>query len=272
MRGHEVFTLGWFSTGGGEGSLGLLKWVQDAIERGELSAQIQFVFSNREPEESEGSDRFFQKVHDYKIPLVTLSSQRFRRERGGGSFSRHRLAFDRQVMKRLDGYEPDLCVLAGYGLITDVEMCNRYTMLNLHPALPGGPVGTWQAVIWEVIEERVSETGAHIHLATEDLDRGPVLTYYSFPTRGSAFDDLWEQVEGRSVEDLESKEGEELPLFRHIREESLRRERPLLLETLKAFAKGDIRLEGRRPLDRQGDLLEGLCLNEAIERALQDRS
>jgi folate-dependent phosphoribosylglycinamide formyltransferase PurN len=133
---------------------------QGAIQRGELSARIQFVFSNREPGEAEGSDRFFQQVHDYGIPLVTLSSQRFRRERGGGPFSRHRLEFDREVMKRLEGYKPDLCVMAGYMLIVDAEMCQRYTMLNLHPALPGGLVGTWQEVIWKVIQEKAQEAGA----------------------------------------------------------------------------------------------------------------
>ncbi|MDA0988969.1 MAG: formyltransferase family protein [Chloroflexi bacterium] len=265
-----MLTMGWFSTGRGEGSLGLLQKVQEAIERGQLSAKIQFVFSNREPGEAEGSDHFFQQVNDYGIPLVTLSSQHFRRERGGGPFSRHRLDFDREVMKRLEGYEPDVCVFAGYGLITDVEMCNRYTMLNLHPALPGGPVGTWQQVIWKLIEDRAKESGVYIHLATEDLDMGPVLTYCSFPLTGEAFDPLWSEIEGRSVEDMKAAEGEELPLFQLIRKEGIKRERPLLLETLKALANGDIRVEGRRPLDASGNPTGGPSLNEAIERALEE--
>ena len=136
-----MIDIGWFSTGRGEGSLGLLQTVQDAILRGELDARIQFIFSNREPGEAEGSDRFFRQARDYDIPLVTFSSQGFRRSRGGGPFSRHRLEFDREVMKRLEDYEPDMCVLAGYMLITDTELCNRYTMLNFHPAPPNGPVG-----------------------------------------------------------------------------------------------------------------------------------
>lgn len=266
-----MLTLGWFSTGRGEGSMGLLRMAQGAIESGELDARIQFVFSNREPGEAEGSDRFFQQVHDYGIPLVTLSSHRFRRERGGGPFSRHRHEFDQEVIKRLEVYEPDICVLAGYMLIVDAALCRRYTLLNLHPALPGGPVGTWQEVIWKVIEEKAQEAGAYIHLATEDLDQGPVLTYCSFPLRGRAFDPLWSEVEGRSLDDLKSHDGEELPLFQRIRQEGMRRERPLLLETLKAFANGDIRVEGRRPLDARGNPPEagGLCLNEAIERTLK---
>ena len=264
-----MLTMGWLSTGSGEGSLGLLQRVQSAIWNEELAAQIQFVFSNREPGETEGSDRFFRQVHDYGIPLVTFSSQSFRRERGGGSFSRHRLDFDREVMKRLEDYEPDLCVLAGYGLITDAELCNRYTMLNMHPALPGGPVGTWQYVIWTLIEGRAQEAGGYIHLATEDLDMGPLLTYYSFPLSGSAFDPLWDEIEGRSIDDLKATEGETLPLFQLIRQEGIKRERPLLLETLKVFDNGNMRIEGRRPVDAQGNATGGLRLNEAIEKDME---
>lgn len=264
-----MIDIGWFSTGRGEGSLGLLRTVQEAISTGELDARIQFIFSNRDHGEAEGSDRFFRQARDYGTPLVTLSSQGFRRARGGGPFSSHRLEFDREVMRRLEGFSPDVCVLAGYMLITDVELCNRYTMLNFHPAPPNGPVGTWQEVIWSLIEGGAQEAGGYIHLATEDLDRGPVLTYYTFPILGDAYDALRRQTEGRAAEDLKASEGEELPLFRLIRQEGVRRERPLLLETLKAFSKGDIRVEGRRVLDASGSPTDGLCLNEAVERAIQ---
>ena len=265
-----MLKLGWFSTGRGEGSLGLLRTVQAAIESGELPARMEFVFSNREPGEAEGSDRFHQAVREFGTPLVTLSSQRFRREHGGGPFSRHRAGFDREVMRLLEPYSPDVCVLAGYMLITAGELCNRYTMLNLHPALPGGPVGMWQDPIWALMAEGGGEAGAYMHLATEDLDRGPVLTYCSFPIRGGQFDDLWRQVKGSSVDELKAAEGEEQPLFRLIREEGVRRERPLVLETLKAFAAGQVRVVDRRVVDGTGNPIDGLCLNEAVEQAVRD--
>ena len=182
--GRSVIDIGWFSTGRGEGSLGLLQTAQEATLRGELDARIQFIFSNREPGEAEGSDHFFQQAQDYGIPLVTLSSQGFRRSRGGGPFSLHRLEFDREVMRRLEGYEPDICVLAGYMLITDTELCNRYTMLNFHPAPPNGPVGTWQDVIWQLIEEGAQEAGGYIHLATEDLEPRPGADLVLLPHQG----------------------------------------------------------------------------------------
>jgi folate-dependent phosphoribosylglycinamide formyltransferase PurN len=62
-------------------------------------------------------------------------------------------------MERLTGFNPDINVLAGYMLIVGAEMCQRYDMINLHPAIPGGPKGTWREVIWKLIETGASETG-----------------------------------------------------------------------------------------------------------------
>ena len=126
-------------------------------------------------------------------------------------------------------------------------------------------------MIWDLIEQGADEAGAYVHLATEDLDRGPVLTYCSFPVRGGEFDGLWRQVEGRSVEEMKATEGEELPLFRHIREEGVRRERPLVLETLKEFAAGQVNVvEQAGGGLRRATRSDGLCLNEAIEQSIRD--
>ena len=236
---------------------------------GGFDARIRFIFSNREPGEAEGSDRFFQQARDYGIPLVTFSSQRFRRSRGGGPFSKHRTDFDREVMRRLEGYEPDVCVLAGYMLVTDAELCNRYTMLNFHPAPPKGPVGTWQDVIWDLIGGAAQEAGGYIHLATEDLDRGPVLTYCSFPYAATP-SILTATDRGAPGGRPQGGRGREPPPVPSHPPGGIRRERPLLLETLKAIAAGDLRVEGRRVLDGRGNPVDGLCLNEAIEKALQD--
>ena len=264
-----ALTLGWFSTGRGEGSRDLLKLVQQEIAQGALDARIQFVFSNREPGEAEGSDQFFEMVRGYGIPLVTLSSQRFRREHGGGPFSEHRLDFDGEVMRKLRHTSPDLCVLAGYMLIAGPEFCRAYDMINLHPALPSGPAGTWQQVIWRLIETEATETGAMVHVATEVVDEGPTVSFCRFPIRGGAFDSLWKSVEGTPVERLKVEAGEELPLFQAIRQEGVIRESPLLLETLRALASGRIRVERGRVLDAEGGPIEGRDLSGEIEGRLR---
>ena len=104
--------MGWFSTGRGEGSRGLLQFVQDRIARGDLDARIEFVFSNRAPGEAEGSDQFFQLVSGYGLPLVTRSSAQFLRDRGG-RWAALREAYDAEVRGRLENYAPSICVLAG---------------------------------------------------------------------------------------------------------------------------------------------------------------
>lgn len=260
-----MLKLGWFSTGRGEGSQGLLRLVHDQIVSGSLPATIEFVFCNREPGEAEGSDQFHALVNSYGLPLVTLSSQRFRRERGARTFEQVRLDFDREVLRRLEGFAPDLCTLAGYMLYTGPELCRRFTMINLHPALPTGPIGTWQEVIWQLIQQRATETGAMIHLATEEWDRGPAITYFSFPLGGQSFDPLWEQAAGRTVDEMKAAHGEALPLFQRIREEGVKREQPLLVETIRAFALGKVKVTGRRVTDAQGQPISAYCLNDEIE-------
>ena len=266
-----MLKLGWFSTGRGEGSRGLLEYVQGSIQRGELNARIEFVFSNREPGEAEGSDQFLQLVKSYKIPLITLSSSGFRREGGGGPFAQYRAEFDSQVLKLLGGFDPDLCALAGYMLIFTPEMILKYDFLNLHPALPGGPIGIWQNVIWELIETGAKETGVMANLATEAVDEGPLVTYCTFPIIGGGYDELWDQIRGRSMDHLKAKEGEGLPLFKLIRQEGIRREQPLLLETLKAVAEGRIKISRGRILDSSGGDAKTLLLNEEIQARLARR-
>lgn len=266
-----MLELGWFSTGRGEGSRGLLQAAVDAIQRGYLQARIRFVFCNREPGEHAGSDQFMALVRSYGIPLLTLSSRRFRRERGAPSIDAVRQDYDRAVLRLIEPYNPQLVVLAGYMLIVGPELCHRYPMLNLHPALPDGPQGTWQEVIWALIAQRAGESGAMVHLATEEVDRGPAITYVRFPIQGGRFAPLWEQVAGLTVEEVQRRWGEELPLFQAIRQEGVRRERPLLVETLRAFAEGQIVLVEGRPVRADGQPLP-LCLNPVIEQALSEQS
>ena len=259
-----MLELGWFSTGRGEGSRSLLRLVQEQITGGGLSARIRFVFCNREPGEAEGSDRFAALVSSYGIPLVTLSSQRFRRERGAHSFNQVREEFDREALRRLADFNPDMVILAGYMLFTAAEMCQRFTMLNLHPAKPGGPVGTWQQVIWELIGQRTEEAGAQVQRATMDWDRGPVISYCTFPITGPEFAPLWTEAGGRSVEELKAAYWEDLPLFRRIRAEGVKREGPLVLETIRAIAGGGVDLAGV-----EARSFTALCLNGEIEAHLR---
>ena len=263
-----MLRLGWFSTGRGEGSRGLLSVIADAIHRGELDAEISFIFCNRDPGEHAGSDQYMGLVQSYDIPLITHSSQRFRKARGAANFAIVREAYDREVMALLAEQTTDLNVLAGYGLIFSPEMSRQHVSLNLHPATPDGPIGTWQQVIWELIGKEAAESGTMIHIATEDLDRGPPASYVSFSIHGQGYDELWPQVTGKDIDDLKEHHGEELPLLQRIRAEGLRRERPLLLETLKVFASSKLQVIDRKVVDSDGTPTAAICLNDEVELTL----
>ena len=268
-----MLNIGWFSTGRGEGSRGLLNFVQKRLNETGADARINFVFSNRGRGEAEGSDEFFSLVDGYGIPLITHSSTVFRKETGG-RFSDHREEFDQQVMDKLAGREADVCVLAGYMLIVSGKMCRQYPLLNLHPALPDGPTGTWQEVVWELIETRATMTGAMVHLAIEEVDRGPVVSYVTVPITGPGFDEYWQALEGQNLDAIKETEGEDFALFRAIRREQYRREPYLLFETLRVVSQGEIRVVDGQVLDASGELLSkamphGLCLDGQIAEAMR---
>ena len=262
-----MLRIGWFTTGRGPGSRGFYTTVQGAIAGGELDAKIDFVFMNRDRGEAEGSDSFIDLVRHHRTPLVTLSSRRFRREHGGGTFGQHRLPYHRQAMDLLRPYRPDVCVMAGYLLFTETEVVTRWPTINLHPAAPWGPAGLWQDVIWEAIARQASESGVRVHVATGELDKGPLVSYCTYPVRGPHFDPYWQDASGRLIDELKA-EGEANALFSEIRREGLRRERPLLLETLRALADGRRRVTCGSVEAQAGGPAEPLCLNEAVEEAL----
>ena len=231
--------IGWFSTGRGEGSYGLLKSALDARDSGDLPVEFAFVFVNRARGQNDLTDRYLGLVESRAIPLVTLSSRDFRRSHDNRPWPELREDFDRAAIGLLRPYSADIAVQAGYMLIAPL-LCSEYLTLNLHPALPGGTIGMWQQAVWDVIGGGLDETGAMVHVSTEDVDEGPVLATSRFSVRGEGFDPLWAEITGSELHALKKDPGEDLPLFRAIRNAGLLRERLLLIETLKAVAAGRI--------------------------------
>ncbi len=271
-----MYQLGWFSTGRDKAARDLLQVVSSSIKQGEIEAEIAFVFSNRELGESEESDLFFKLVEDYHIPLICFSYQKFKASKGAPiagqarTLPPWRLDYDREVMNRLQDYHPDLCTLAGYMLIAGREMCQRYNMINLHPAAPGGPTGTWQEVIWQLIDNKAHETGVMMHLVTPELDKGPPVTYCTFPIRGKLFDRYWDKIERHPLNEVQGGEGENNPFFKLIRQHGLAREFPLIISTLKAFSQGEIKITvDKKVIDSEGKPINGYNLTDKINEQIK---
>ena len=212
-----------------------LKITVDAIRGGRLDAEIACVFSNRERGQFEATDTFFDQVQAYGIPLVTLSDSRFRRESGGEvarmgqPLPAWRQRFDAEVVELLRPYPFDVGMLAGYMLITTEPLFSSHPLLNLHPAAPGHPAGTWQDVTWQLMEQQVTFGGVRIHLTTESLDEGPIVTYCTYSLRGPNIDLLWRSVEQRGLEEVRATDGESNALFQEIRRRGAARELPLVV-------------------------------------------
>jgi phosphoribosylglycinamide formyltransferase 1 len=270
-----MLRTGWFSTARGDSSRSLLIKAVESIQSGQLDARIEFVFCSRDPGESEKTDIFIEQVRAYKIPLVCLSVKKFAAAYQQGIAVKDevlpswRLEYDRKVMSMLDGFKVDICTLAGYMLIVGQEMCSKYNMINLHPALPTGPKGTWQEVIWDLISEKAIRSGVMMHLVTPQLDRGPVITYCGYPITGPAFENLWAELKTTPVDKIKADQGENNGLFKAIRRAGFIRETTLIIHTLKAFSQGKITIDSeKKVLDSAGKVIAGYDLTSEIDAAV----
>jgi phosphoribosylglycinamide formyltransferase-1 len=270
------YKVGWFSTGRGAGSKALLKTAYDAIRSGELDADIEFVYCSRERGETEATDQYLDMVQACGIPLVSFSYQKYRAMRGmpnpdlSQPLPQWRIDYDNEVIKRLDNFHPDLCVLAGFMLVTTPVMCEKYDIINLHPAAPGGPAGTWQQVIWKLIETGAYTQGIKMHVAIPELDMGPTATFCTFSIRGEGFDKYWDEMQLISIEDIKKEQGVENPLFKAIRAHGAVRELPLVVATLKVFSQGKVRItKDRQVIDTAGRIIPGYDLTKEIDEAVR---
>jgi phosphoribosylglycinamide formyltransferase-1 len=238
--------IGWFSTGRDQAACNLLADIVARAREDGLPLDIATVFCDREPGESPESDRFLELAGNLGIPVVTRSSSLSwaAAKEAGVERAVWRDRYHRDVIELLSPLGLGVLVMAGYMLVASPAMCRRYALLNLHPALPGGPTGAWQDVIWRLLEEEAAETGAMMHLATAELDRGPVIGYFRFSIVGAAWDPLWEQFREKratlSVAEIAAAEGEDEPLFAAIRRWGEVREIPLLYQTLQQFSEGHL--------------------------------
>jgi folate-dependent phosphoribosylglycinamide formyltransferase PurN len=248
-----LLNIGWFSTGRDEAARQLLQVVQDKNQRGDINGKIRFVFSNREPGEAKESDLFFELVRSYNIPLVCLSHKKFKT---AGEEKEWRIKYDKEVNKKIEPFAPDLCVLAGYMLIVSAELCQKYDMINLHPAPPGGPTGSWQEVIWTLIQNKADTAGAMMHLVTPELDRGPAVSYCLFSIKGDPFAEYWR------------KDDKDM-LFQLIRRHELAREFPLIILTLQSLSRGEVGIKDGRVIDAQGKLISGYNLSGRIDEEVK---
>ena len=108
-----------------------------------------------------------------------------------------------------------------------------------------------------------------MHLVTPELDKGPPVTYCTFPIRGKPFDRYWQEIGGLPV-DSPKKQDAKNSLFKLIRAHGLAREFPLIIATLKAFGEGNIKITAdKKVVDAEGRPINGYNLTDEINELVQ---
>ena len=87
-----------------------------------------------------------------------------------------RLDFDQAMIEKIDAYQPDLVVLAGFMRILTPEFCTHYQnrLINIHPSIL--PAFTGLHTHERALEAGCRVAGCTIHFVTPELDCGPIIS------------------------------------------------------------------------------------------------
>lgn len=106
-----------------------------------------------------------------------------------------RLDFDQAMMEKIDAYQPDLVVLAGFMRILTPEFCAHYQnrLINIHPSIL--PAFTGLHTHERALEAGCRVAGCTIHFVTPELDCGPIISQGIVPILdGDTPDDIAARV------------------------------------------------------------------------------
>lgn len=108
----------------------------------------------------------------------------------------NRQDYDQALIEKIDTYQPDVIVLAGFMRILSASFVNHYQgrMLNIHPSLL--PKYTGLNTHQRAIDAGDREHGTSVHFVTEELDGGPVILQAKVPIfTTDSVDDVIERVQ-----------------------------------------------------------------------------
>ncbi len=246
-------SIGWFTTARGPGSLNLFRTLMEWIHNGDIDAKVSFVFINRDVKGNAYRQRLIDMATEEGIPIIIFPSDSFRPGLKQEDLDGWRDAYGEGLRELIADHHMDFGVLAGYMLIIDRITCQRYDIINLHPALPDTYTGTWEEIVGNVVENGDPCYGATVHICSPELDRGAIVAYDSFPT---------EHILSTPITTNEKA--------RRIRAEELRREAPLLMTSIKMLVDEEVFIRDGKVFGRDGVEVEGcLDLSGRVSLALE---
>ncbi|MCQ3827879.1 phosphoribosylglycinamide formyltransferase [Microbulbifer elongatus] len=147
------------------GSGSNLQTFLDAAASGDSGYTVEAVISNK-------ADAYgLTRAQNAGVPTEVLSHRDFN----------DRDSFDQAMAKLIDGYQPDLVILAGFMRILTPGFVRHFSgrLLNIHPSLLPKYQGlhTHQ----RALDAGDREHGATVHFVTEELDGGPPILQAAVP-------------------------------------------------------------------------------------------
>lgn len=169
-----------------------LQAIMDAIEEGRITnAKIEVVISNNK------NAYALERAAGKNIPAVCISPKDYE----------SRAEFNRDFLEKLNSYQVDLVVLAGFLVVIPPEMIAQYRnrIINIHPSLIPSFCGTgfYGLKVHEgVLARGVKVTGATVHFVDEGTDTGPIILQKAVAVEQ---DDTPEILQRRVMEQAEWK-------------------------------------------------------------------
>ena len=142
-----------------------LQAIIDAVENGSITnTEIKVVISNNK------NAYALERAKNHNIEGICISPKDYET----------RAEFNKAFLEKLDSYEVDLVVLAGFLVVIPPEMIAKYRnrIINVHPSLIPSFCGTgyYGLKVHEgVLSRGVKITGATVHFVDEGTDTGPII-------------------------------------------------------------------------------------------------
>lgn len=142
-----------------------LQAILDAIESGTVTnAEVSVVISNNK------NAYALERARNHGIEAFAISPKDYE----------NREAFNAAFLEKLDSYEVDLVVLAGFLVVIPEAMIRKYKnrIINIHPSLIPSFCGTgyYGLKVHEgALARGVKITGATVHFVDEGTDTGPII-------------------------------------------------------------------------------------------------
>lgn len=147
----------------GEGSN--LQAILEAIAKGELKAAVKIVISDRPDALA------LERAKDFGVPCICLPPSNYP----------DRKTHEQNLVKKLEEFQVDLLVLAGYRRLLTSTLIEpfRNRIMNIHPSLLPSFKGL--NAQRQAIEYGVKNSGCTVHFVEEDVDEGPIIAQAAVP-------------------------------------------------------------------------------------------